>query len=41
VAAAFNAHQRRMTPRGRLLGPDAVEAAVEPLSRLLREEERR
>jgi hypothetical protein len=29
VAAAFNAHQRRMTPRGRLLGPDAVEAAVE------------
>ena len=29
VAAAFNAHQRRRTPRGRLLGPDAVEAAVE------------
>jgi hypothetical protein len=29
VAAAFDAHQRRMTPRGRLLGPDAVEAAVE------------
>lgn len=28
-AAAFDAHQRRMTPRGRLLGPDAVEAAVE------------
>ena len=27
LAAAFNAHQRRMTPRGRLLGPDAVEAA--------------
>jgi hypothetical protein len=29
VAAAFNAHQRRVTPRGGLLGPDAVEAAVE------------
>ncbi|MFL5927685.1 MAG: class I SAM-dependent methyltransferase [Gaiellaceae bacterium] len=29
VAAAFDAHQRRMTPRGRLLGPDAVQAAVE------------
>ena len=29
IAAAFNAHQRRLTPRGRLLGPDAVEAAVE------------
>ena len=29
VAAAFDAHQRRMTLRGRLLGPDAVEAAVE------------
>jgi len=28
VAEAFNAHQRRMTPRGRLVGPDAVEAAV-------------
>ena len=28
VAAAFDAHQRRLTPRGRLLGPDAVEAAV-------------
>ncbi len=28
LAAAFDAHQRRMTPRGRLLGPDAVEAAV-------------
>jgi hypothetical protein len=34
LAAAFNAHQRRMTPRGRLLGPDAVEAAVEGFSRL-------
>jgi hypothetical protein len=29
IAAAFNAHQRRPTQRGRLLGPDAVEAAVE------------
>jgi len=29
VAAAFDAHQRRTTARGRLLGPDAVEAAVE------------
>ena len=29
VAAAFDAHQRRMTPRGRLLGPDAVRAAAE------------
>lgn len=28
VAAAFDAHQRRTTPRGRLLGPDAVDAAV-------------
>ena len=28
VAAAFNAHQRRATERGRLLGPDAVAAAV-------------
>jgi hypothetical protein len=29
VAAAFDAHQRRTTERGRLLGPDAVAAAVE------------
>jgi hypothetical protein len=29
IATAFNAHQRRRTPRGRLLGPDAVEAAAE------------
>jgi hypothetical protein len=29
IAAAFDAHQRRMTARGRLLGPDAVSAAVE------------
>jgi len=28
VAASFDAHQRRATPRGRLLGPDAVEAAA-------------
>jgi hypothetical protein len=34
VAAAFDAHQRRMTPRGNLLGPDAVEAAVEGFRRL-------
>jgi len=29
VAAAFDAHQRRLTAGGRLLGPDAVAAAVE------------
>jgi len=29
IAAAFNEHQRRPTPRGRLLGPAAVEATVE------------
>lgn len=34
VAEAFNAHQRRTTGAGRLLGPDAVEAAVDGLSRL-------
>jgi hypothetical protein len=34
IAAAFDAHQRRMTPRGRLLGPDAVEAAVDGFCRL-------
>ena len=34
VAAAFNAHQRRPTERGRLLGPDAVAVAVELFSRL-------
>lgn len=28
VEAAFNAHQRRATPAGALLGPDAFEAAV-------------
>jgi len=31
---AFNAHQRRMTPTGALLGPDAVPAAVDDLTRL-------
>jgi hypothetical protein len=34
VAAAFDAHQRRTTERGRLLGPDAVAAAVEEFGRL-------
>ena len=34
VAAAFDAHQRRATKRGRLLGPDAVSFAVEEFSRL-------
>ena len=33
VAAAFDAHQRRLTPRGRLLGPDAVNAAREGFRR--------
>jgi hypothetical protein len=31
LAAAFNAHQRRTTAAGRLLGPDAVGAAVDEL----------
>jgi hypothetical protein len=31
VDAAFNAHQRRTTPAGRLLGPDAVAALVDQL----------
>jgi trans-aconitate methyltransferase len=31
MAAAFNAHQRRTTAAGRLLGPDAVAAAVDEL----------
>ena len=34
VAAAFDAHQRRTTEEGRLLGPDAVAFAVEGFSRL-------
>ena len=34
VAAAFDAHQRRATQRGRLLGPDAPDVAVELFGRL-------
>jgi len=34
VAAAFDAHQRRATQRGRLLGPDAVALAAEAFRRL-------
>lgn len=34
VSDAFNAHQRRATGGGRLLGPDAVEAAVDGLTRV-------
>jgi hypothetical protein len=34
VEAAFNAHQRRTVRRGRLLGPDAVEVAVDQFRRL-------
>jgi hypothetical protein len=34
VAAAFDAHQRRTTERGRLLGPDAVVLAIEQFGRL-------
>jgi SAM-dependent methyltransferase len=33
VAAAFNAHQRRVTTEGRLLGPDAVAAAAHAFGR--------
>ena len=33
VAAAFDAHQRRTTGQGRLLGPDAVAVAVEEFGR--------
>jgi trans-aconitate methyltransferase len=33
VAAAFNAHQRRTTRRGALLGPDAAEEAITQLGR--------
>ena len=33
VAHAFNAHQRRDTGAGRLLGPDAVDVAVDGLTR--------
>jgi trans-aconitate methyltransferase len=34
VAAAFDAHQRRTTERGRLLGPDAAATAVEEFGRM-------
>jgi hypothetical protein len=34
VGAAFDAHQRRVTERGRLLGPDAIALAAEECSRL-------
>jgi hypothetical protein len=34
IAAAFDEHQRRLTARGRLLGPDAVDAAVAAFRRL-------
>lgn len=34
IAAAFDAHQRRMTARGRLLGPDAAAAASAEFARL-------
>jgi hypothetical protein len=34
VAAAFDAHQRRTTDRGRLLGPDAVDFAAQAFRRL-------
>ena len=34
LAAAFDSHQRRETERGRLLGPDAVDSAVEVFRRL-------
>jgi SAM-dependent methyltransferase len=34
VAEPFDEHQRRVTPRGRLLGPDAVKAAAEGFRRL-------
>jgi len=34
VAAAFDAHQRRKTERGRLLGPDAADLAAETFRRL-------
>lgn len=34
MATAFNAHQRRMTAAGRLLGPDAVDVAATAFRRL-------
>jgi hypothetical protein len=33
IAVAFDAHQRRVTERGRLLGPDALAVAVEQATR--------
>ncbi|HEY7179418.1 MAG TPA: class I SAM-dependent methyltransferase [Gaiella sp.] len=33
ISAAFDAHQRRLTSRGRLLGPDAFDAAVDGFRR--------
>jgi SAM-dependent methyltransferase len=36
-AEAFNEHQRRSSPAGRKLGPDALEAAVDGFTRLGRE----
>jgi hypothetical protein len=37
VAAAFDAHQRRTTERGHLLGPDAVAVTIEEFGRLAAE----
>lgn len=37
VGTAFNAHQRRLTSRGRLLGPDACDAAALAFSELGRD----
>jgi hypothetical protein len=34
VGAAFDAHQRRTTPRGGLLGPDAIGFIVDQFGRL-------
>jgi hypothetical protein len=34
ISVAFDVHQRRVTERGRLLGPDAVAVAVEQAARL-------
>ncbi len=34
IASAFDAHQRRFTERGRLLGPDAVGVALQQLAEL-------
>jgi hypothetical protein len=37
VAVSFDGHQRRVTPHGRLLGPDAVATAVDGFRRLAAE----